>query len=172
MTLPGTLRALAAAVVTVGALLAVGWLSRVPVGAGPASEDDAVIRLAWRLRAESEATDCRRPTPEELAELPAHMRNPDACMGAGLAFHLAVSVDGREVVSDTLEPAGARGDRPVFVLREIPVPAGEHALAVTFRPLGDGAADAHTLQRSVRLEPRRVLLVTWDADAGRLVTKP
>lgn len=138
------------------------------------TDDTALLRLSWRLPA-GEGQDCRRPTAEELAELPAHMRNPDACVGGTHpGFMLSVYVDGDAVVTDTLYPAGSRGDRPIFVFRELPVGAGRRALEVRFEQnVADGADDEAPRrvlrwEDEVQLRPREILLLGYDQDSGSL----
>jgi hypothetical protein len=127
-----------------------------------------LVRLSWRLRGDAV---CRRPTPAELERLPAHMRDPDACMGRGSDWDLTVRVDDTEMVRDRLAPAGARGDRPVFVLRDVPVSPGRHRLDVVFDPVGRPGERGHRLERSVDVARGEVVLVTWDAEAERLVLR-
>ncbi|MDT8369453.1 MAG: hypothetical protein RQ745_09625, partial [Longimicrobiales bacterium] len=128
----------AATRVVVGAALVVliGGLSRVPFGG--VDEGAAALRLTWRLRGE-EAAPCRTPTEAELADLPVHMRNPDACIGDLPPFALRVTVDGEVRVERIVRPSGARGDRPLFVYEELPLPPGRHALEVRF-----GAVEAES----------------------------
>ena len=138
------------------------------------TENAALLRLSWRLPA-GEGQDCRRPTPEELAELPAHMRNPDACIGGSHpGFTLSVRVDGTDVVIDTLYPAGSRGDRPIFVFRELPIEPSRRALRVRFEENASERADGSATRRVLEwgdeldVEPREIVLVRYDQDTGTL----
>lgn len=161
--------ALALAVgLTLGLAGLLGFLARAPLEAHDA--DRAALRLAWRLRGE-EVVACRRPTEAELAELPVHMRNPDACVGEIPPFVLEVRVDGEARVSRTVRPAGVRGDRPLYVYEELSLEPGRHDLVVWFRREGDAESSAMVrelrLEASVELAPGQVLLVTRN-DAGQL----
>jgi hypothetical protein len=138
------------------------------------AEESALLRLSWRLPA-GEGVDCRRPTPEELAELPAHMRNPDACSGGSHpGFTLRVLVDGADVVTDTLYPAGSRHDRPIYVFRELPIASGRRALRVRFEQNAgdgtDGEAERRLLEweDEVNLRPREIVLLGYDQDTQTL----
>lgn len=164
-----------------GALLAVAVtagiaaLSRVPF---EAEDDGAVLRLSWRTRSER-VQSCRRLSPEELAELPEHMRRTEVCEGRVLPYTLTVAVDGRTLVDDTVRGGGARGDRPIFVLRELPLAPGEHDVRVSFVRQGEAGSSAHAQATPARMEIRRrerlrageVLLVTYDPDLRALVTR-
>lgn len=112
-------------------------LSRVPLTLSP--DDHALIRLSWRVEGVTAET-CRTLGAEELARLPVHMRRPTACVGEGAPYALDLEVDGLPVLTDTVWPAGARGDRPLAVLVEVPVDPGEHRARLHFQALlPDGA---------------------------------
>lgn len=158
-------------------VLGLGTLTRLPYRV--AGEDEARVRLSWRIRGE-QAGGCRTPTAEELEALPVHMRNPDACVGSVPPFRLRVEVDGRVVLDDEVRPSGARGDRPVYVFRDLPVGSGAHRVRIHFvQQEGADAGDAGTggtrrplrleLDRELRLGPRQIALVTLDADRMELV---
>jgi hypothetical protein len=117
--------------------------------------------------------ECRTITPEELAELPIHMRREEVCEGRVVPFGLGVEIDERLVLADTIHGAGARGDRPIYVFREILVEPGTREIVVRFTPLGgddrdEGSAETETLRRTIRLAPSEVALVTYDDDRGEL----
>ena len=151
---------------------ALGALSRLPVDGVHA--DRGALRFSWRLRAE-EAGECRRPTAEELQDLPAHMRNPDACAGQAPAYRLRVEVDGEEQFEDRVEASGVRGDRPLFVYRELLLAPGRHEVRVRFAPeTGDTtAARRFHLDTLLSIEAGDVRLVTRNEDTGALeVVRP
>jgi hypothetical protein len=162
------LRGVVALLVTALVLAAIGWASRAP-WAPPA--DGAVLRLAWRFPG-VRVEECRTPTAEELERLPIHMRRTEVCEGRMLSYRLRVRLDGREVLHQVVESPGARGDRPLSVLREIAVPPGEHTLEVMWEPADASApAGARRLRASARLRlvERDVALVTYDPDLRDLV---
>ena len=147
------------ALVTVVLALGVAGLSRLPLRSS--DDDEAALRFSWRLRGE-EAAACRLPTEEELADLPVHMRNPDACVGVLPPFELRVDLDDVTRVSREVLPSGARGDRPLFVYEDLRVPPGRYRLSVRFGARGDGAEATRSLalDTTVVLEAGRVLLVS------------
>jgi coenzyme F420-reducing hydrogenase delta subunit len=118
-------------VVTVGflALLAVG--NRTPVGhAGT----EGVLRLAWRLPGEKLLT-CRNLSAAELDAKPLHMRQARECQEHPLSYRLLLTLNGELRLHRRVVPAGARGDRPLYVQEEVPLPAGAYEIAVHFTPL-------------------------------------
>lgn len=146
----------------------------------PADADRALVRLSWRAVGPG-IEECREPDEKENARLPAHMRRAEICEGRMAPFLLVVSVDGRTVLHDTIHAAGARGDRPVYVLREIEVAPGGHDLGVSFDALAaDETATARapgTFPEQLRLDSHfdvgvgETILVTWDEDRRALVLR-
>jgi hypothetical protein len=164
----------AALALLVAAVSAVGVAALSQLAYTPPAADEAMLRLSWRARGER-VEECRRLSAEEQAKLPAHMRREEVCEGRLLPSHLWVEVDGRVLVDDSVRASGARGDRPLYVFREIPLPPGEHTLRVRFSRAGrgeEGAVPAALeLAESLTLAAGEVALVTYDADLRTLVAR-
>lgn len=186
-------RSAAGSALVLASVLAMGVLTRAPFRASP---DRAELRLAWRFRV-PRVEHCRTPTPEELAELPVHMRPEKICESRPVAYRLEVAVDGQVRHRSTVEAAGVRGDRPLYVFKALPLEPGSHRVRVTFeradhvagsappgKAEGPGvgepaAADSAgpavparlVLDRRVRATTHDVLLVTYDADAAALALR-
>ena len=109
------------------------------------------------------------------------MRQEEQCEGRILPYRLRLRVDGAVVLDELVQAAGARRDRPLYVYHELPVQPGAHAIADAFTregaiPPGEREEDEGTparlaLDTTVALQPRRVLLVTYNDDARRLVLR-
>lgn len=170
----------------VGVLGAAAALAGVRLGSlsSYTAETDAraIVRLAWRARGE-QVRNCRHRTPEELQKLPPHMRQEEVCEGRILPYRLVVELDGVAAVNEVIHGAGAREDRPLYVSRDLPVPPGAHRLAVSFaresRAVGDSAIAPGglstparlTLDTTVAVASRRVVLVTYDEEREQLVVR-
>ena len=154
------------------ATLGIASLSRVP--ATHVGADQAMLRLSWRIFG-ARVEECRPRSAEELEALAPHMRTAEVCTGGNADYELRVEVDGAEVTRDTLHAGGARGDRPVYVLRDLPVAPGPHDAAVTFRalvPEGYDPGDQPTqlvFDGHVDLAPREIALITLDSAGTSLV---
>ncbi|MBI4519414.1 MAG: hypothetical protein HY701_01140 [Gemmatimonadetes bacterium] len=98
-----TTRLIAAAALATLTTAALGALSRLPYGG--ADGEAALVRLSWRYRGEREE-ECRQLSDEELARLPAHMRQPVVCEGQIASFLLEVAIDGTTTARDTVRSAG------------------------------------------------------------------
>jgi hypothetical protein len=172
---------LRAAAVTALLMVAVAALSRVPYdaaqrtlsgssatgeaasetameGVGPADatpEVPAVLRFSWRA-ASRLVEECRRLSDEDLARLPVHMRREEVCEGRLLPYRLRVTLNDRLVVDEIVEPAGARGDRPLFVFHELVVRPGEYRVEVEWervRPDFGGGGEARNASGSTGSSP-------------------
>lgn len=121
--------------------------------------------------------ECRPRTDEELRALAAHMRTPEVCTGGGADFELVVDIDGVTVARDTIVPAGARRDRPVYVFREFDLAPGSYEVRVDFRALAPREPTATDVQLTyawegeVRLGATEIALVTLDPEGRGLVAR-
>ena len=102
----------------------------------PYPDDDAMLRLAWSARPER-IEICRRQTEEELAKWPPHMRQLVVCEGTSARYQLEVRRDGEVLFVDTARGAGARRDRPLYVLHEEALPPGTMRIEVRFTRIDD-----------------------------------
>jgi hypothetical protein len=150
----------------------------------PPRSDASILRLSWRLRGEKDE-ECRARTPEELAALPAHMRSPEICVGHLISYRMMLRIDDGQPVIRTFVPAGAKGDRPIFVMHEERLMPGDHEIDVSFAPQGEGEGegegeedDEHHEHRSplrfhsrIRVMPGEIVLLTLSDDATTLVQK-
>jgi hypothetical protein len=59
------------------------------------------------------------------------MRQRVECEGAFATYALRVDVDGQVLGESVIRGAGLRHDRPLYLLRDYPVPAGHHRVRVS-----------------------------------------
>ena len=168
---------LLAVVVTVLVSAAIGFGSRAPYS--PPGSDTSLLRLSWRLRGEKKE-ECRARTPEELAALPAHMRSPEVCVGHLVSYRMTLRIDDAPPIVKTFVPAGAKGDRPIFVMFDHQLKPGEHSIDIVFAPIaedeGDGDSEgegegALGFHARVRVTPGQIVLITMSEDATTLIQK-
>lgn len=166
----------------VAAALTVGlaWASRARMTPYPSS--DAMLRLAWSARPER-LEECRSPTADELAALPRHMQQTQVCQGTTASYRLEVWIDDALVVDQLVHGGGLRRDRRLYVFRELAMPPGEASIDVRFtrvespdtrsasplRP--EFIAPRLVLAQRVQLDPREVLLVSYDPEVRALRTR-
>ena len=118
---------IAGAAVAMAGAVGVVHGSHVPVSldTGP----DAVLRIAWSARPERVET-CRTLSDSALDALPEHMRQRTVCAGTSARYHLEVRRDERVIATAELRGGGLRGDRQLYVFRELAIPSGTSDIAV------------------------------------------
>jgi hypothetical protein len=101
------------------------------------------------------------------------MRAGKNCEKTHLAYRLTAKIDKRLVLDEEILPKGARGDRPLFVEKELNVEPGRHDVEVEFLPLihvENGVKISGTL--SMEFKTGEYRLVTVDSGTMALVQKP
>lgn len=109
------------------ATLAIAAMSRAPWRPHP--EAGGAVRISLSARPDR-LERCRTLSPEELADVPVHMRQEVVCEGTAARYQLTVEVGGNQLADLTLTGGGAREDRPIHALHEFPLAAGRHHLSV------------------------------------------
>lgn len=160
-------------------VLILGLASASRIRMTPYPSTDGVLRLAWSARPER-IEECRNPTADELATRPPHMQQTQICEGTTATYRLEVRLDDELVVDQVVHGGGLRRDRRLYVFRELAVPRGEVRLDVRFTRVEAREASSKSplrtefiapelvLEQRVQLEPRKVLLVTYDPDLRAL----
>lgn len=138
----------AAAVASAASLVLLARASAAPMPYHDAGA--ALLRLSWSARPERIET-CRTLSAEELEREEEHMRQRVECEGTFASYTLRVEADQRVMSESVVRGAGLRHDRPIYLLRELPVPGGAHRVRISFarreRPR-DRSADESTQGRS------------------------
>jgi hypothetical protein len=182
-------------VLAVASAAAIVWASSAPLTVN--RSENAVLRLAWGARPERIET-CRELGPEELANVPQHMRQERICEGVTAEYRLLVTDEAGAVKVDrVIRGGGLRQDRRLYVFEETPIPPGPAAFDVRFERVTqaaepqpqsheereDGTGDGRqgdgerrgtvppslSLALRVTVEPRQVVLVTYDPERRELV---
>jgi hypothetical protein len=159
--------ALALRLLASGALVAgVGLLAHLPLGATP---DEAGLRVDLRTP-HAKVEICEERGAEELAALPAHMRQARECRETAIDYRLRIAVDGVTLLDRPVRHRGVRRNRPLLAGELVRVAPGRHEVAIDFAPelpagfAGDaGALRTHRLAGSVDLAAGRVAVAALDA---------
>ena len=101
-----------------------------------------MLRLAWTARPER-IEECREQSEEELAKLPAHMRQSMACVGTTASYHLEVRWNDRVMLQQTVRGGGLRHDRALYLFRDIDLPPGDASIRVRFDRVDSVTPAAH-----------------------------
>jgi len=177
-----TIHRLSGVAVVVGIVSALAWLSQAPIAQPGATE--GLLRLAWRARPQR-LERCQEQSAETLAALPAHMRSATICTGTSASYRLLVTRDGVVLDDRVVTAGGLRGDRPLYVFREIAVPAAAGHFTIRFSrvepepeaagapPPGSAAAgipDTASLTEALPADVRFTARLDFDAGQVRLLS--
>ncbi len=146
------------------AVLLIGWGSRAPYQATDSNE--ALLRLSWRMRPERNE-QCRDRTQAELDALPVHMRTPRVCETSVVPYRLILQIGDGAADTTTVLPAGAKHDRPIYLLRDSLLAPGSRRVRVAFERADSASAKALSFDATLRFAPGHIELITLDA--GQLV---
>jgi hypothetical protein len=176
---------LLAVAVTAGLFAGLVAASNAPLS--PHATGGALLRLAWSAQPER-FEECRAQSAEELARLPPHMRQAVVCEGVTARYRLTATHAGRVLADRIVSAGGLRQDRRLYVLEDLPVPAGEAVVEVQFTRIDAAPAtpapDRISQDRRGQTVPARlafaerraidahtVLLITYDAERRVLVAR-
>jgi len=162
--------------VALAAMAGISALAHLPVGRVPV---EGALRLALRTRT-ARIEICHDRTEEELAALPAHLRQVRVCEERPIDYRLAVRIDDVLLVERLVEHHGVRHNRPLVVDELLSVEPGIRRLEIRFEPPPVGLDDApdedlaalprSTLAQSVAFSTGRIELVVLDENGAlRLV---
>lgn len=127
----------------------------------------ALIKLSFAHGANKE--ECRRRTPEELAELPPNMRRPMVCSRQRLPVAVELLLDGEPLYQAVLPPTGLAGDGPSRAYERFPVPPGRHELTARLRD--SDRTEGYDFERAtvIELAPAQSLAIDFRAEMGGFV---
>ena len=146
-------------------LALIGWGTR--VGYQGEADEHALLRLSWRMRGER-IENCRDRTPAELAALPVHMRTPRICETRAVPYRITLRIDGGPTDTTVLMPAGAKHDRPIYVLRDVALMPGHHRVTIKSER-ADGEGSALQFDDDLYFIGGYIELITLGESGGRLV---
>jgi hypothetical protein len=149
----------------VGGLVLLGALSRISFT--PQQSGAALLRLSWRTRGEA-LQQCRNRTTAELEALPVHMRTPQICTGRVANYQLSVRIDDGPPRTRELRAAGARTDRPIYVLWQDTLTPGRHEIDVEFYSVLHPDRRGLRFHDDIEVERGDIALITHDDEHNRL----
>ena len=160
------LRGGARAATSLALVWGVGALAHLPLGEPSRA---AALRLALRTeRARIEV--CRDRSAEELAALPAHMRQARDCRETAIDYRLVARLDGRVVVDREVAHHGVRRNRPLTADVLVEVEPGRHEVSIELAPdpeavpEGAGELPTYRLDGAVEFAVGRVRVASLSGD--------
>ena len=161
---------------------AIVWASNAPTIIH--GSNHGLLRLAWSARPERVEV-CREQSAEDLAKLPAHMRQPLVCEGTSARYRLTVRHEGRLIADRILHGGGVRQDRRLYVFHELTLDPGQTTIDLRLDRIDDpgvlvkpGAKQPVVIETvppnlafagPVTIGPREVLLITYSPERRALI---
>ncbi len=129
-------------------------------------DDQSMITLAISHAGERRE-ECRKISPEELAKLPPNMRIPMDCPRERSPITVALTLDGKAVINDSVEPPGLYKDQGIDIFQSIKVPAGKHILSIKMNDNVRVEGPTFTHKQDIDLPPAKLLVIQFDSVAGK-----
>jgi len=114
-------------------------------------------------------SECRRRTPEEIAELAANMRRAEDCPRGRLPVVVSIDVDGSPVYDEALPPHGIADDGSSTAYRAFTVKAGEHVITARLRDTRRVEGFDHVRTDRVTLAAGQHFTIDFRPEAGGFV---
>ncbi len=130
--------------------------------------DRALVKLSFS-HASSPLGECRRRTPQELAQLPPNMRTPLDCPRERSPVEVELALDDERLFHAVLPPRGWQRDGAVSVYRTFIVPAGRHRLCARLKDNVRLADFNYGREEEIALAPGQVFVVDFDPRRGGFV---
>jgi hypothetical protein len=127
--------------------------------------EQAIVKLSFSHAGERKG-DCRRLTPEELAEVAPNMRRPLDCPRERTPLVVEFLLDDEMMFRGELAPAGLAGDGASTMYRKFPVPPGKHRLTARLRDTVRTEGFDYESEVDVTLEPRQNFVVDFKPALG------
>ncbi len=110
--------------------------------------------------------DCRKPSADELAKLPIHMRPTTICPRERSPITVELDIDGVNRLQRSAEPGGLSKDGASAMYQRVLVQAGERRIAVRYSDDVRARATPYQREITVKLVPGQVLVIDFSAEKG------
>ncbi len=125
--------------------------------------DQALIKLSIKHHGKLIA-ECRQRSAEELAKMPANMRQAADCKRERSPVAVEVDIDGLAAYRHLAEPSGLSKDGASTVYQRFVVGAGPHRLAVRVNDDARIAGFNHQREEAVTLVAGHVLVIDFQGE--------
>ncbi len=128
----------------------------------------AMIKVSFS-HAGAQIRDCRRLSPEEIAELPPNMRRATDCPRERVPIVLELELDERVLYRGIQPPAGIWRDGPSTVYQRFVVDAGGYILTARLRDSRRQDGFDYSTTADITLAPGQIFVITFRAETGGFV---
>lgn len=131
-------------------------------------KDQAQIKLNFSHPGQRRV-ECRRLSPQEIAQLPPNMRRPLDCPRERLPVLVELELDGELLFRESLRPAGIAKDGVSSVYRRFVVASGPHRLVARLRDSAREQGFDYEHAAAIDLAPGQNFVVDFQAQSGGFV---
>jgi hypothetical protein len=131
-------------------------------------EGYAQIKLALQ-HGGNRVEDCRKLTREELSKLPSNERRANTCSRERVPLVIEISIDGRVIYADTLQPTGLSRDGISKAYKKFLVPAGSHVIGAKLRDSNRVEGFDFDQNLEIDLRPWQNLAIDFKAEQGGFI---
>jgi hypothetical protein len=132
--------------------------------------DQALLRLSFKHPGKIKA-ECRQRGAEELAKIPANMRQAMDCPRERSPVRVRVELDGKDLYDEAFPPTGLSKDGASIGYRRLPISVGRHYLKVQFNDDVRVAGFNFESEQAVEMKPGQVVLIDLAAEQGGVIIR-
>lgn len=131
----------------------------------PIDPDAAMIKLSF-THVGQRKVECRKLSPEEIAQLPPNMRLTLDCPRERLPVLVELELDGKLMLRRAIKASGLSHDRTSSIYQKFVVPPGRHVVNARLRDSARTEGFDYARSTEVELKPRQNFVVDFNAAAG------
>lgn len=105
--------------------------------------------------------ECRRYTPEEIADLAPNMRRPMDCPRERVPVYIEIIMDGNTLLNKSYHPTGLAKDGSASIYESIPVKPGQHKLITKLRDSNREDGFDYESSISVNLDAKELFVIDF-----------
>jgi hypothetical protein len=125
----------------------------------------ALIKLNFS-HAGQRKVECRRLSPEEIAQLAPNMRKSLDCPRERVPLLVEIELDGSLLYRGSLPPSGLSGDGTSSVYERFTVDSGRHRLQARLRDSRREQGFDHAHEAQIELAPGQNFVIDFRAESG------
>lgn len=134
----------------------------------PIEPDTAVIKLSF-VHVGKRKVECRKMSPEEIAQLAPNMRLMLDCPRERLPVIVEVDLDDKLLVRRELAASGLAHDRASSIYQKYVVASGRHRITARLRDSARADGFDYTRSTEIELKPRQIFVVDFRAETGGFI---
>ena len=134
----------------------------------PIDPDAAMLKLSF-VHVGQRKVECRKLSPDEIAQLPPNMRLTFDCPRERLPVMVELELDGKLLLRRELAASGLSHDRASSIYQKFVVAPGRHFVTARLRDSARTEGFDYTRSTEVELKPRQNFVVDFRAEAGGFI---